>query len=82
MHLDWQQKRTLDYLAEGGEGLAEKDGGMIAMLGMECVFLNAGQTSGLFREQMIELDSRVGSAIRITEAGRLVSANRARASHG
>ena len=70
MPLDWQQNRALDYLGEDGEGLAGKGDGMIVILGMECVFLNGGQTSELFRAGLIELDDRPYSAIRITAAGR------------
>lgn len=70
MHLDWKQKRTLEFLAEGGEGLADKNGGMLTLIGSEGVFLNPAQATGLFRAKYICLDTRPMSAIAITDAGR------------
>lgn len=70
MHLDWKQKRTLEFLAEGGEGLANKDGGMLTLIGCEGVFLNPAQATGLFRVKYICLSTRPMSTIDITDAGR------------
>ena len=70
MNRDWQQKRTLEYLAEGGEGLADKDGGMLTLIGSMGVFLNPAQTSALFSFKYICLDTRPMGFITITDAGR------------